>query len=212
MEIIPMVASALATPTSSLDQVQSAFLSALPRIVRHARCYFRHVRCPHRKADCVSEVVSICWKWWRSLVERGKDPSRFVSVLATFAARAVRSGRRLCGQEWAKDAFSEPCQRRYGFAVGKLPDFSTLNVNPLAEALTDNTQTAIPDQVQFRLDFPSWLATHHQRNRDLAVEMAQGERTGALARRFGLSPARVSQLRRELHADWLRFTALPEAA
>jgi len=212
MEIILMVAPAFATPTCSLSDVQAAFLTSLPRIVRHARCYFRHVRCPHRKADCVSEVVSISWRWWLSLVERGKDPSCFVSVLATFAARAVRSGRRLCGQEWAKDAFSEQCQRRRGFAVGKLPDFSTLNVNPLAEALTDNTQSAVPDQVQFRLDFPAWLATHHQRNRSIVLEMAQGEKTGQLSRRFGLSPARVSQLRRELHDDWLRFTDVAEAA
>jgi len=207
-----MVASALVSPVSSIANVQAAFLTALPRIVRHARCYFRHIRCPHRKADCISEVVSICWKWWRSLVERGKDPSRFVSVLATFAARAVRSGRRLCGQEWAKDVFNEQCQRRHGFAVGKLPDFSTLNVNPLAEALTDNTQSAVLDQVQFRFDFPAWLATHHERNRSIVLEMAQGEKTGPLSRRFGISPARVSQLRRELHADWLRFTDVAEAA
>jgi len=198
--------SASAVPSSSLNDVQFAFLSATPRITRHARCYFRHLRCGHKKADCVSEVVSLCWKWWLRLIERGKDPSKFVSVLATFAARAVRSGRRLCGQEKAKDALSSAAQQRHGFSVGKLPDFSTLDVNPLAEALTDNTQSAVPDQVQFRCDFPEWLGTHTQRNRNIVVEMAKGERTKALARRFKISPARISQLRRELHDDWERFT------
>jgi len=201
-----MVASAVTS--RSLAEAQAAFLAAMPRIVRHARCYYRHTRCPHKKADCIAEVVSLCWKWWlRLMAERGKDPSKFVSVLATFAARAVRSGRRLCGQLNAKDAMSEVAQQRHGFSVGKLPDFSTLNVNPLAEALTDNTQSAVPDQVQFRCDFPEWLGTHTERNRKIVVEMAQGERTKALARRFKLNPPRVSQLRRELADSWDLFTS-----
>lgn len=127
-------------------------------------------------------------------------------MLATFAAKAVRSGRRVCGQLPAKDAMSERAQQRHGFCVGKLPDVSTLSENPLTEALTDNTQSAVPDQVQFRCDFPDWLGTNTERNRKIVVEMAQGERTKALARRFKISPARISQLRRELHDDWERFT------
>jgi hypothetical protein len=198
-----MIASA---DSRSLDQVQADFLAAMPRIVRHARCYFRHVRCRHRKADCISEVVSLCWKWWLRLVERGKDPSKFVSVLATFAARAVRSGRRLCGQLKAKDAMSEVAQQRHGFTVGKLPDYSTLNTNPLAEALADNTISPVPDQVVFRCDFPSWRRSHSRRNRRIIDDMLMGERTLDLARKHRLSPARVSQLRRELHDDWELFT------
>jgi hypothetical protein len=33
----------------------------------------------------------------------------------------------------------------------------------------------------------------------------RGERTGDLAKKYSLSPARVSQLRREFFADWCRF-------
>jgi len=36
--------------------------------------------------------------------------------------------------------------------------------------------------------------------------MLVGERTLDLARKHGLSPARVSQLRREFHRDWNQFT------
>jgi hypothetical protein len=39
----------------------------------------------------------------------------------------------------------------------------------------------------------------------MVCEMANNERTSDLGRRFDLSPARISQLRRELHADWTRF-------
>jgi hypothetical protein len=197
-----MVASAV----PSLKHIQSDFLAALPRITRHARCYFRHVPCRHRKADFISEVVALCWKWWLRLVEQGKNPCAFVSVLATFAAKAVRSGRRVCGQERAKDALSTVAQQRHAFTVSSLPQISTLNTNPLAEALTDNTQSPVPDQVQFRCDFPVWLTTHSHRDRRLINEMAMNERTTDLANRFHLSQARVSQLRREFHDDWLRFT------
>jgi len=201
-----MIASVASLSASSLDQVQSDFLTVLPRITHHARCYFRHVRCHHRKSDFVSEVVSICWKWWVRLVQLGRNPGRFVSALAAYAAKAVGTGRRVCGQERAKDVMSPVAQQRHGFSVQTLPHGSTLNTNPLSEALTDNTVSPVPDQVQFRCDFPEWLGTHSPTNRIIAIEMAWGERTKALARRFKISPARVSQLRREFQRDWRQFT------
>jgi len=148
----------------------------------------------------------LAWKWFRRMAKKGKDATQFPSVLATFAAKAVNSGRRVAGQVKIKDVMNERTQRRRRFYVGKLPDFSTLETNPLAEALIDNTQSPVPDQVSFRCDFPAWLRTHTRRNRVLAVEMAKGEKTGELSRTFKISPARVSQLRREFHDDWTQFT------
>ena len=189
-----------------LDQARSDFQAAMPRLICHARCYFRHVRCRDKKADCISEMLGLCWKWWLRLVDRGKNPAKFVSVLASYAARAVRSGRRVCGQERARDALSTVAPQRHSFTVSSLPQTSTLNPNPLQEALIDNTRSPVPDQVQFRCDFPEWLLTHTRRDRTLAIEMAKGERTSALAHRFKISPARVSQIRRQLHDSWEQFT------
>src|SRR5262249_60449397 len=104
--------------TTRLRALQLAFLAILPRIERHGRVYFRHVRCPDRKADAIREMVALCWKWFRRLAERGKDATRFPSVLATFAARAVYNGRRLAGTCKAKDVLSPAAQRRHGFQVG----------------------------------------------------------------------------------------------
>jgi len=183
------------------------FLAMVPRIERHARIYFRHLKCPVKKADCVAETIGLSWKWFVRLTRRGKDARKFVSTLASFAARAVRSGRRVCGQERAKDVLSSTAQQRHGFVVGKLPDFSTLTGNPLAEALEDNLRSPVPDQVAFRLDFPAWLTTLTQRNRRILQDMAVGERTKHLARKYGISAGRVSQLRRVFEADWRRFCA-----
>jgi hypothetical protein len=150
-------------------------------------------------------MVALSWRWFVQLAEQGKDATHFPSVLATFAARAVYNGRRLAGMSKAKDALSPVAQRRHGFAVGRLPDFSTLNGNPLSEALHDNTQSPVIDQVAFRFDFPAWLATLGARNRNIAQDMAQGHRTGELAETYGLSPARVSQLRRQFYLGWQSF-------
>jgi hypothetical protein len=191
--------------TARLRALQLAFLSIVPRIERHGRVYFRYVKCPDRKVDAIREMVDLCWKWFRRLAEQGKDATCFPSVLATFAARAVHSGRRLAGACKAKDALSPVAQRRHGFQVGRLPDFSTLNGNPLFDALHDNTRSPVADQVAFRLDFPAWLASLGSRNRSIAQDMAQGHRTGELAQKYGLSPARVSQLRREFFLGWQKF-------
>jgi DNA-binding CsgD family transcriptional regulator len=43
------------------------------------------------------------------------------------------------------------------------------------------------------------------RERRLVREMGNNERTMDLSKRFDLSPARISQLRRELHIAWTRF-------
>ena len=102
--------------------------------------------------------------------------------------------------------------RRNGFVVERLPHNNRSGNNPLAEALQDNTQTPVPDQVSFRLDFPAWLATRTERDRKVILDLMSGERTLAVAARYGLSPARVSQLRLEFCSDWKRFTESTPAA
>src|SRR5689334_9786417 len=133
--------------TARLCALQVAFLAIVPRIERHGRVYFRHVKCPVHKADAIGEMVALCWMWFLRLAHHGKDATQFPSALATFAARAVHSGRCLAGSCTAKDALSPVAQRRHGFAVGQLPTISTLNGNPLFDALHDNTRSAVPDQV-----------------------------------------------------------------
>ena len=189
----------------SADALHQGFLSILPRVEVHARVCFRHVRCADRREDAVAEAVAIAWAWYRRLAHRGKDARLFPSALASLAARHVRSGRRLCGQERAQDVLSPVAQARRGFGVCRLPDFETLSENPLLTALADNTRTPVDQQVCFRLDFPAWLRSLSQRDRRVVEDLMLGERTLDVARRHGLSPGRVSQLRREFMDGWRAF-------
>jgi hypothetical protein len=210
--------AAISSPVS--PRLHTQFLALiLPYVERHARVVFRHFRCPDRKEDAVCECVALAWKWFVRLVKQGKDPSEFPSALATFAARAVRAGRRLTRMERTKDVLSPRAQQLHGFQVESLP-LSARNTHEnlysvphgqqrqdaFEERLRDNTITPVPDQVSFRLDFPAWLRTRTDRDRRVIEDLMQGARTGDVAAKHGLTAGRVSQLRRDFMDDWRRFT------
>jgi hypothetical protein len=206
------------TAALRLAALHAAFLTILPRIERHAEVYFRDLRGEDRRAEAVQETLALAWRYFLGLVERGKDPLSFPTVLAGYTARHVRHGRRLCGQEKGRDVLSPLARQRHGFRVEPLPLSARTSHEELhgavhgqqrqdafEERLQDNTITPVPDQVQFRIDFPAWLETLTPRERRLVQEMATNERTLDLSKRYELSPARISQLRRELHDDWAGF-------
>jgi hypothetical protein len=196
-----------------LARLQAAFLDlVLPRVLSHGRVYFRHLRSAELKEEYIAEMVALTWRWHLRLAERGKDATRFPTALATFAARAVRSGRRLAGMDRARDALSALARQRHGFTVGKLPDCSTLDGSPLDEALHDNTKSPPDQQAMFRIDFPSWRASRNDRDRLVLDDLMLGERTLDVAGKYGLSPGRVSQLRREFLLDWRRYCDEPPQA
>ena len=198
----------------SVERLQQQFLAVLPRLRRQAAFYFRHVRCAARRDECLGEAIALAWQWFVRLVRRGKDATRFVSALGSLAARAVACGRRLAGGERANDVLSPVAQRRHGFRVESLPTtHSTGHGPPLGEALygafaerlQENAVTPVPDQVQFRLDWPRFFATLSGRDRRLAAFLALGHSGRQAAGRFGLSPGRVTQLRQQWRGQWLAF-------
>jgi hypothetical protein len=77
------------------------------------------------------------------------------------------------------------------------------------ERLRDNTITPVPDQVVFRIDWPAFLRTLTGRERRMIRAMALSERTLDLSKQFEVSPARISQMRREFFEGWIRFTTDP---
>ncbi len=191
---------------SALAQLQASFLAlVLPRVLSHGRVCFRGIKGPHRQQDAIQDMIGLAWQWHLRLAEQGKDSTRFPTALATYAARAVKSGRRLVGQEKSKDVLSPLAQQRHHFAVRRLPDFETLSDNPLCEALADNTKSPPDETVCFKLDFAAWLASLTDRDRAIAQDLMVGERTLAVADKYSLSAGRISQIRRKFCQDWQTF-------
>jgi hypothetical protein len=202
----------------SPQALHAHFLAILPRIETHAQIHFHHIKCPGKRADAIAEVTAIAWKWFLRIKEQGKDIDEFVSAVATYAVKHVRSGRRLCGQEKAQDVLSPLAQKHKGFSVEPLPTSMLRGheqffgqphgqdqMDALEERLQDDTRSPVPDQAAFRIDFPAWLSQLGSRNRPIAEDMALEHGTFDLADKHKMSPGRISQLRREFHKDWLRF-------
>jgi hypothetical protein len=206
-----LTTAAATTPATSCptDHLHAAFLTILPRIELHGRVYFRHKK-PDKRDEAIAEMVALAWKSFVNCVRNGKNPLEFPMALARRAAQAVHNGRRLCGQEKIKDVLSPRAQQHHNFTVVSLPEGSSLNGNVFDEALIDNTQTPVPDQVSFRIDFPAWRLTRSDRDRRVIDDLMRGERTLDVADKHGLTAARISQLRRDFYLDWQRYCAVED--
>jgi hypothetical protein len=200
---------------TSPASLHAGFLALLPRIEQHAMIYFRDIRCADTRADKVAETIALAWKSFVGLARRGKNAAEFPSALAAFAARAVRSGRRVCGQDKAHDVMSPRAQQQHGFKVETLAIATRLPYEASSSAmcgrrwlevyeerLRDNVVTPVPDQAAFRADFPDFLGTLSERERGLAEFLALGNSADMAARTFGVSPGRVTQIRRRMCRDW----------
>jgi hypothetical protein len=98
-------------PAAELD-----FLELLPAIRRVASYAFRHLRGAARE-DLMAEVIANSFAAFRRLVDRGNAELVYPAVLATFAVRQVREGRRLGSKLNIHDVLSPYAKQRKRFHV-----------------------------------------------------------------------------------------------
>jgi hypothetical protein len=106
---------------------------------------------------------------------------------------------------------SEAAQQRHGFRVESLDYLAQKKGRDWQEALVHDTQTPVPDQASFRIDFPRWLASLAGRDRSLAHLLMAGQSSKSLARSAGVTPSRICQLRQQLRLAWQAFHGEPLA-
>jgi hypothetical protein len=176
------------------------FLSLLPAIRQHAQVCFRGLPRQGRD-DAVDEVVANALVAYARLVELDREEVAYASPLARYAVAQVRSGRRVGSRLNAADVTSDYCQRRRGVVVERLDRFDW-RAGQWTEMLVEDRRSSPADMAAFKLDFHDWLARLSERDRRIAEELAMGETTNGVARKFGISAGRVSQLRRGFHETW----------
>ena len=179
------------------------FLAMLPSIRGYARHKFRSIPQDARE-ELTQEVIANCFRTCRRLVELGKEDLAFPTALAQFAAKQVRAGRRVAGKCSPRDVMSEHAQRRKGFVVGRLDGFDRVE-NQWREMLVEDKRATPAEVAAGRIDFADWLKMLSKRERRIALTLASGERTSVVAEKFGLTAARISQLRLWLKQSWERF-------
>jgi hypothetical protein len=73
------------------------------------------------------------------------------------------------------------------------------------DLLVEDKRASVPDQVAAKLDVGAWFATLSRRMKQVARDLAYGFSTAEVARKHGVTPGRISQLRRTLEASWAAF-------
>jgi len=184
----------------------AAFLVMLPKVRLHASIAFRG-HDEETREDLVEEAIANAFVAYVRLVERGKADLAYPTVLARYAVAQIRDGRRVGSSLNTREVLSSSAQRKQGFVVEHLDSYDSETAQWREAVVEDHHQTPILDKVAFRLDFPRWLETHTKRDRRIAQLLASGESTNEVSEKFEVSPARVSQLRREFHDSWQEFHA-----
>ena len=132
-------------------------------------------------SDEVYDAISLAWEFAQA--GRGSP-----STIAWYAIKRIRSNRRF--RESVRSIDSP--KRNMTQSPVDAADLIDRGSNPATAAA-------------LRIDFDEWIAGLPERPREIALLLAGGEGTGELAKRIGCSPARISQIRRELESDWHEF-------
>jgi len=199
----------LKKPSRRLSQsaAHAKFLEMLPRIRRQASLAFR-LKSPDVREEMIAEVVANAYCAYCRLVERGKEDVAYATPLASFAIRQIRSGRQVGGSLSARDIQSRCVQRARGIVVQRLDHFDERQGGWL-EVLVEDRKAGPAETAAARIDLAAWLALLGRRKRRIAQTLARGETTSKAAAMFGVSAARISQLRDELRRSWYTFQGEP---
>jgi hypothetical protein len=117
--------------------------------------------------------------------------------LARYAILRFQAGRRVGSPLNSRDIGSGACRQRYQVVRKSSLDWQ--------EILLEDRHAGPAEIAASRIDVGEWLDALPERTRRVAECLATGETTSAAARMFGLTPGRISQLRRELYQAWLSF-------
>lgn len=73
------------------------------------------------------------------------------------------------------------------------------------DVLVDGKKIDPADLAASRIDFAGWLDRMLDRNRRIAIALAEGMTTNEAAEHFGVTAGRISQLRKVFRDDWIEY-------
>jgi hypothetical protein len=205
-----MIAIQKTTQRSTQSAIHDKFLEMLPSIRRQAIFAFRKAS-PEARDELIAEVVANAYHGYCRLVQRGREDVAFATPLAQFAIRRVRSCRFLGGRQRPRDVMLAHDQTAGRTFVERLDHFDR-EESQWREIVVEDHRAGPAEIAACRIDFASWLRLLPVRRRKVALTLARGESTSEAAKKFGVTPARVSQLRLWLKENWDAFQGEADAA
>ena len=188
----------------------AGFLALLPDIHRHVRFAFRRLQ-SDRREEAIQEALANALVAYIRLHELGKTAVAYASPLADYAVRQVCGGRQVACPLNSYEVLSRYAQRKRGFTVNRLQR-SDESEGAWKEILVEDPTCTPAELAASRLDFDDWLRRLPRHKQRVASTLASGETTSETAKKFKVTPGRVSQLRRELAESWDQFHGEAEQA
>ena len=191
-------------------EVNDRFVVMLPKIRNNARWAFKDYN-PDRRTEAVQAIVVIAFELHKRLAVQGRLDESFPSPLSRFAIARYKEGRTGGAPSCSTDVTSEYCKalgrssvRNYGLALHIADTFES-------EATVMDAKYPVADAVQFKIDFfEGWLPLQSPRDQEIILDLAKGETTGDVAKKYGVSDGLISHYRKRYAASWDAFINPPE--
>ena len=130
-------------------------------------------------------------------LEATAPPDVKPTCIAVMAVKRIRIGRQF--RQSIRSVTTGRMDKR-----SKRPDFQQVHIDLHDIAAVDAPPS---ESVPGWMDYKVWLSRYDHRKRGIAECLAVGGTTQEVARQFGVSDGRISQMRREFKRDWERFQA-----
>src|SRR4051812_10673464 len=176
---------------------QDRFVEMLPEIERLLRLAFCRLGREARE-DAIAESVAHCLLACVRLHERGRMEVATASSLAWYSSRQIKRGRPAVGRMNSKEPLSRYAQVGGGIRFER-------QHGEWIDKLAEDKRASVADQVAAKLDVRAWFATLTKRMKEIARDLACGCSTSEVARKYGVTAGRISQVRRMLEESWAAF-------
>jgi hypothetical protein len=176
---------------------QPNFVTMLPEIKQRLRLAFCRLD-PEAREDAIEEGIVHSLLAYVRLHEQGRTEVASASSLAWYSSRQVKRGRPAAGRMNGKEPLSRYAQLGNGIWVDQTQ-------GQWIETLVEDKRASVADQVAAKIDVGAWFATLTQKMRQIAKDLAFGHSTSEVANKYGVTPGRISQLRRTLEESWVAF-------
>jgi len=193
----------MSTQSKLSARQQQQFTQMLPMIEQVARGAFRF-HDPDTREELTAEAIGLALLMFAALAGQGRESIAYATPLARYGVARVRDGRRTGSPMNVNDVASAVCRRQRGITIERL-DRCRRDGEGWREIVVEDKNAGPAEIAATRIDFGAWLKSLPRRDRQIAETLALGESTGKTARKFDVSAARVSQLRRELMDSWQTF-------
>jgi hypothetical protein len=176
---------------------QSNFVAMLPEIEQKLRLAFCRLD-PEAREDAIEEAVVHSVLAYIRLHEQGRAYVASPSSLAWYSSRHVKRGRPAGSRMNGKEPLSSYGQISNGIEVERQP-------SNWIDALVEDKRAPVADQVAAKIDVGTWFGTLTKRMKEIAKDLAFGCSTSEVAKKYGVTAGRISQLRRMLEESWAKF-------